>query len=90
MKRQFGFGVMSPERRTCAAIDCMEAAMAVSGIFVTASAAVSAQQTLQPQSPHKHGHHRTGSITDVDAQSSSIATAPGSTGKIGSKVDITV
>lgn len=64
--------------------------MAISGISVTAGAAASAQQTAQTFSPHKHGHHRAGAITDVDAQSSSIATAPSPTGKTGSKVDITV
>jgi hypothetical protein len=64
-------------------------AMAISGVSVAASAAASAQQTAQT-SPHKHGHHRATSMTDVDAQGSSIATAPSPTGKIGSKIDITV
>jgi len=62
--------------------------MAVSGIS-TAAAYAATQQPLQSVGPHKHGRHAP-SISDVDAQSSSIATAPSATGKVGSKVDISV
>lgn len=64
--------------------------MAISGISLNTGAAASAQQAPSINSPHKHGHHRASSMADVDAQGSSIATAPSPTGKVGSKVDITV
>jgi hypothetical protein len=32
---------------------------------------------------------QTPSMTDIDAQGSSVASAPGPTGKVGSKIDIT-
>jgi hypothetical protein len=62
--------------------------MAVSGVS-TAGAYAATQQPLQSTGQHKHGRHAA-SISDVDAQSSSVATAPTATGKIGSKVDISV
>jgi len=62
--------------------------MAVSGIS-TAGAYAASQQPQQSAGPHKHSRHAP-SISDVDAQGSSIATAPSATGKIGSKVDISV
>ncbi len=60
-----------------------------------ASAAMSAagvqtmsQQSMQTVGQHKHGGHRTASLSDVDAQGSSVATPASSTGKIGSKIDV--
>lgn len=54
--------------------------------------AISAAAAYSPQAvptigQHKHGKHPQ-SISDVDGQGSSIATAPSSSGKIGSKIDI--
>ena len=54
---------------------------------------------IQPPSPqpspslgtHKHGgHHRSTSLSDIDALGSSLASAASSSGKVGSKVDVTV
>jgi hypothetical protein len=63
--------------------------MALSGIASGASHAAS-QQAAQSSSSHVHNGRRIQSLTDIDAQGSSVASAPGATGKIGSKVDITV
>jgi hypothetical protein len=49
----------------------------------------SSQQAMQPLGQHKHGRHHTQSISDLDAQSSSVASAPSPTGKIGSNINIT-
>ena len=63
--------------------------MNVSG--VSAAGIYASSQQVQGMDPSKHGRrHDTSSITDVDAQSSSVATAPSVTGKIGSKLNITV
>ena len=48
----------------------------------------SSQPALQSLTQHKHGGHRSHSLSDVDAAGSSVATAPSKTGKIGSKIDI--
>jgi hypothetical protein len=65
--------------------------MAISGIATGAATAYAPSQGPAPSAgQHKHGKHHASSISDVDAQSSSIATAASATGKIGSKVDITV
>jgi len=63
--------------------------MAISGLS-GAGAYTPSQSPLQSSGPHKHGRHHSQSISDVDAQSSSVATPASSTGKIGSKIDITV
>jgi hypothetical protein len=63
-------------------------AMAVSGL-ATAANIQSASQQLSPTSNH-HRHHggvQAPSISDVDAQSSSVAPT---SGRPGSKVDFTV
>jgi hypothetical protein len=62
--------------------------MAISG--VSSAAAYAASQPIQQTGQHKHGKHHASSISDVDAQSSSIASAGGSSGQIGSKIDISV
>ncbi len=49
----------------------------------------SSQQALQSLSHHKYGGHHGRSLSDVDAISSSVASAPSKTGKIGSKIDVT-
>jgi hypothetical protein len=61
--------------------------MAVSGIS-SASFSAASQHAAQSPSHHKHGGHRPQSLTDIDAAGSSVASAPSTTGKIGSKVDI--
>ena len=58
--------------------------MAVSGMSSTSFHA-SGQQALQSLSQHKHGGHHGHSLSDVDATSSSVASAPS---KTGSKIDI--
>lgn len=63
--------------------------MAVPGIASGPSHAAS-PQAAQSSSAHLHNGRRLQSITDIDAQGSSVASAPSTTGKIGSKVDITV
>jgi hypothetical protein len=62
--------------------------MDISGISAASSHAAS-QQGMQSLAPHKHGGHRSHSISDLDAQSSSVTSAPSSTGKVGSKVNVT-
>jgi hypothetical protein len=59
--------------------------MAISGMFSAGSHA-STQQAAPLLSHHKRGGH---SLTDVDATSASVASAPGKAGKTGSKIDIT-
>jgi hypothetical protein len=57
-------------------------------IFGMSGFHASNQQALQLLTQHKHGGHRGHSLTDIDAASSSVASAPSKTGKIGSKIDI--
>jgi hypothetical protein len=66
--------------------------MALSGIASVGFHA-SSQSAVQSLTQHKHGGHRAPSISDVDAMRSdamrsSVASAPNSTGKIGSKLDV--
>ncbi len=61
--------------------------MAISGMS-SAGFHASSQQALQSLSHHKYGGHHGHSLTDVDAAGSSVASAPSTTGKIGSKIDI--
>jgi hypothetical protein len=62
--------------------------MAISGISAGSSHA-SAQQAVQSLGQHKHGGHHLHSLSDIDAQGSSVMSAASSTGKVGSKVDVT-
>jgi hypothetical protein len=62
--------------------------MAISGMS-SAGFHASSQQALQSLSHHKYGGHHGHSPTDVDAPSSSVASAPSKTGKVGSKLDVT-
>ncbi len=61
--------------------------MAISGVSAAGIYASSNPQPTQSISQHKHGGQH--SISDVDGQGSSVATAPSSSGKVGSKVNIT-
>jgi hypothetical protein len=64
--------------------------MAVSGISPASFQALS-QQAVQSLGQHKHGGHRPStSLSDIDAQGSSLSSAPTSTGKVGGKLDVTV
>jgi hypothetical protein len=62
--------------------------MAISGMSLAGFHA-SGQQAVQSLSLHKYGGHRGHSLSDVDAISSSVASAPSKTGKIASKIDVT-
>jgi hypothetical protein len=59
--------------------------MAISGMSSASFHALS-QQAVQSLSHHKHNGR---SLSNVDAASSSVASAPSKTGKIGSKIDVT-
>jgi hypothetical protein len=59
-------------------------AISAGGIYATS------QQPVQSLSYNKQASHRPTSLSDIDAQSSSLATAPSLTGKVGSKVNLTV
>jgi hypothetical protein len=66
--------------------------MALSGIASVGFHA-SSQSAVQSPLQYKHGGHRPPSISDVDAMradvmGSSVASAPSSNGKIGSKLDV--
>jgi hypothetical protein len=61
---------------------------------MASSAILSAALSATPQSPnslspYKHSGHHPRPLTDIDAQGSSLVTAPSSTGKVGSKIDVT-
>jgi hypothetical protein len=60
--------------------------MAISGM---SGFHASSQPSAQSLSHHKSGGHHGQSLSDVDATSSSVASAPSKTGKIGSQIDIT-
>jgi hypothetical protein len=63
--------------------------MAVSGL-TPGSIYATNSQPLQSISQHKQNTHHSISLSDIDAQGSSVASAPSSTGKVGSKVNLTV
>ncbi|MGB6540326.1 MAG: hypothetical protein WBF03_05535 [Xanthobacteraceae bacterium] len=62
--------------------------MAISGVS-TAAPPPSSHQAAHALGHHKRGGHHSSSLTDIDVQGSSVATAPSSTGKVGSKLDVT-
>jgi len=63
--------------------------MAIFGMS-SASFHASGPQAVQSLSHHnKQGAHHSHSLSDGDATSSSVASAPSRTGKIGSKIDVT-
>jgi hypothetical protein len=59
--------------------------MAISGI----SASPQPQQVSPQSALHRHSRSQAPSISDVDGQSSSVAAAAPSTGRVGKTVDIT-
>lgn len=64
--------------------------MNVSSLAAAAQYQPSTQQLSQSSGHHRQHNGRHASLTDVDAQSSSIASAPSATGRIGSKLDVSV
>jgi hypothetical protein len=52
---------------------------------MSAGIQTTSQQSMQTVGQHKHSR---ASLSDVDAQGSSVATPASSTGKIGSKIDV--
>jgi len=62
--------------------------MSISGVSAAGGTASSQQaQSLTPSS-HKHSRHHAQSISDVDAQSSSLANTQSSASPTGQKVNI--
>jgi hypothetical protein len=62
--------------------------MAISGV-TPGSIYATSQPTLSSVSQHKHGSHQSNSMSNIDALGSSVASAPSSTGKVGSKINLT-
>jgi hypothetical protein len=60
--------------------------MTISGISTAAAVGAYSPQPVSPSAHQKHNHFH--SLSDVDAQGSSVASSPSTSGKTGSKVDI--
>jgi hypothetical protein len=67
-------------------IAAMNVSGSVSSLGAASGQSAQASQSSSPQ--RRHGAHAP-SMSDVDAQSSSLASSNRSTGRVGSKVDIT-
>jgi len=63
--------------------------MSVPGIAASANLQSAIQQLSPSSGHHKHGVHAP-SLSDIDAQGSSVAAANQSTGRVGGRVDIAV
>jgi hypothetical protein len=63
--------------------------MAVAGISFAASSHAASQHTASTSRRQQHGGPQAPSMTDIDAQGSSVVSPPSTTGKIGTKIDIT-
>jgi len=63
--------------------------MAMSGIS-SVNTYASSQLAVQSLGQQKHGGHHSSSLSDIGAQNASGASAGSATGKVGSKVDVTV
>jgi len=64
--------------------------MAISTIAASANFQPSLPQVSQSSGHHhRHGGHHQGSISDVDAQSSSVASVGAATGTVGRTVNMT-
>jgi hypothetical protein len=63
-----------------------EVGMTISGISASMAAP---HQSAQMLGLHKHGHRQSHSLTDIDAQGSSVAPPPSVNGTLGSRVDMT-
>jgi hypothetical protein len=62
--------------------------MSIPGI-TPGSLYATSQQPLSSISQHKHSSQQPQSLSDIDAQGSSVASPPSATGKVGSKLNIT-
>ena len=62
--------------------------MAISGVTPGGIYATS-QPPLQSVGQHKHGAQHYTSMSDIDAQGSSVASPPSASGKVGSKINMT-
>jgi hypothetical protein len=62
--------------------------MAVSGMSLAASSHMTSQQAASTSNRQRQSAQKMPSLTDIDAQGSSVMTAPSATGKIGSKINI--
>jgi len=62
--------------------------MSVSGVSAVGAYASSQQAQPLTLGPHKHSRHQAASISDVDAQSSSVANTPSTASPTGRKVNI--
>jgi hypothetical protein len=62
--------------------------MAISGVTPGGINATS-QPPLSSISQHKHGGHQSNSMSNIDAFGSSVVSPPSSTGKVGSKINVT-
>lgn len=63
--------------------------MAISGV-TPGSIYAASSQPLQSISQHKQNAHHSMSMSDIDAQGSSVASTPSASGKVGSKINLTV
>lgn len=63
--------------------------MAVSGISAAANSLAISPPAAQSPGGHRHDGRRIAALTDIDAQGSSLGTAPNSSGEIGNKINIT-
>jgi hypothetical protein len=63
--------------------------MNVSANFAAGPSHAASHQGTHSASQNLHKGRQNPSITDIDAQGSSIMSAPSATGKVGSKINIT-
>ena len=64
--------------------------MTISGLTAAANLQPPATQQVSPSSAHhRHNNKHPSSISDVDAQSSSLAATASTTRKVGGTIDIT-
>jgi hypothetical protein len=62
--------------------------MSVAGISFAAGAHAASHQAAPATGARPQNGRQLPSMTDIDAQGSSVTSAPTSTGKVGSKIDI--
>jgi len=63
--------------------------MAISGISAASHYHASSAQVSPTSGHHRQTGHHAKSISNVDAQSSSVVSVPTSTGRTSSKIDVT-
>ena len=63
--------------------------MAISGISAASFHTAASTPSSLSSPAHKHGGRHANSLTDIDSTGSSMASTPSTTGKIGSKINIT-